>query len=338
RFARVDEQFERVDARFRELTQSFIAQTTNSRAASPRHQILPLGVTDPSSPSELLFPPPSLHFPGTVMHFWDLQEDRNIRKLVALCNFYRITREEIVGDLTNLSVFEDVEDTSPSSSASSSEEALRVLQKTVMESRQGALSCLANRLHLNFESISYNVGPVLQLREEAARREERGVKRAAGSEKGFARIGGLDNKRMLRDNTSASEHSPTNRHSGNRERDNGHAPLTQRVKDYLVPQEELMWRQSPESARTKLGYAKDSQLTPERRKIRDPSHYQETAPELESIKSEPNLGRQSKENTEKVIRFSPSPGSTVPFSHTPTPVKEAEERRREKQGSPFSIA
>lgn len=79
-FGGVDAEFEMTrkefDTRLRELAQFSMAQATNSRAALPRHPILPLAITDPSSPSELRFPPPTLYFPATVLHFWDLQEDR----------------------------------------------------------------------------------------------------------------------------------------------------------------------------------------------------------------------------------------------------------------------
>lgn len=261
-----------------------------------------------------------------------------VHKLVALCAFYGITPEEIVGDVTDLSALEDDEDPSPSSSGSSSEEALRVLQKTVMENRAGALSHLANRLHLNFESISYNMGPVLQFREKEAQRQERGVKRAGSSEKDFGRSGGLHHKRMVPDNTLDGGHSHAKLPSDNRGHDNGQARVTGDVTPYLVPLEELMFRESPESARTRLGYARDSEPTPERRKIQDISPHQKPATQLESVKSQPNLAQQSKDKTVKSMRISPSAQSTVPFSHTPTPIKEAEDRRRKRDGSPISIA
>lgn len=95
RFDAMEKRFDKVDCwhftdmarefslRSIEAYQASAAIRTNTMAKCPRDRISPIAIINPTSPSNLLFPPAMLHFPDTVIRLWDLQEAKN-RKTKSL--------------------------------------------------------------------------------------------------------------------------------------------------------------------------------------------------------------------------------------------------------------
>ncbi|KIW99638.1 uncharacterized protein Z518_11051 [Rhinocladiella mackenziei CBS 650.93] len=338
RFEKIDQRFEKVDERLGQFYTLLIAQSTNPRAAFSRDKILPIGITSPASPSQLLFPSVE-QFPNTVIQFWNLHNPKRVNRLVYLCNFYNIRSDEIVGDYSPGTMLQDSSDSDQegeASSTSKSQDDLSILRTAAIDHPFKALSCLASRLFLNFETISYNMGTISQIRDKRAEREAKGIKREALSEENSSKNDQRRerHKRLVTDNTinEESRRSETLPDAGRREVT---LPLVVGGRPWTdVPDDEPQDPSTP-SRKSFVKWASHSDSIEERRFIKDDPLYQST-PAAITTEADSELKRDKPiKGSAKEIK-SPSQsskGSTVPFSQTPAVIKEAAERRKRKEGS-----
>lgn len=228
------------------------------------------------------------------------------------------------------------------SSTSSSQDDLSALRSAVISHPSKALSCLATRLFLSFETIEYHMGTITQIRDRRAEQEAKGVKREAISEEDSSKNDRRPerHKRLMMDWTineeSESKHHETTLIAGRREVT---LPLVVGGRVWTdVPDDEPRDPSTP-SKKSYVKWASHSDQLGERQVITDAPLYRTMpAAAVSDADSESKRDRSKKGSAEEKKSPSlPSKGSTVPFSQkfsqTPAPVKEAAERRKRKEAS-----